>query len=132
MQTIEIIDLVRSLSSSLTTDQRIAFAIYCALGVYDAPGFAEWAEGWLSGRDRSRASAAAAAADAAYAYAAAAADAAYAAAAADAAYADAAADAATYAAADAYATAYAAAADAYAANVAPMFLQLCALAADVA
>ena len=45
-----------------TTNQHIAFGIYCALEVCKDEGFKTWAEGWLSGKDRSRAAAAAAAA----------------------------------------------------------------------
>jgi hypothetical protein len=58
----------------ITTVQRVAFAIYCALEVYKEPSFAQWAAKWLSGEDRSKD--AAAYADAAYAaaYAAAAAE----------------------------------------------------------
>ena len=65
----------------ITTEQRAAFAIRCALEVYTDPAFVRWAEAWLSGEDRSAdaARAAAYAANAA-AYAANAANAAYAAA----------------------------------------------------
>ena len=49
-----------------TTDQRVTFAIRCALEVFSEPGFVSWAEGWLSGADRSEASAEAAAARAAW------------------------------------------------------------------
>ena len=45
----------------LTINQKVAFAIKCALLVYKAVGFVAWAAKWLSGEDRS-----AAAADAAY------------------------------------------------------------------
>lgn len=48
----------------LTTEQRVEVAIRCAMEVYKEPGWTTWAEGWLSGRDRTR-SAAADAADAA-------------------------------------------------------------------
>jgi len=41
-----------------TTPQRIAFGIYCALAVYREESFVEWAENWLSGKDRSARSAA--------------------------------------------------------------------------
>jgi hypothetical protein len=85
-----------------TTEQRIKFAILCASAVYRDTAFLEWANNWLSGKDRSSGAAwaayyAAAAARAAAAYyaAAAAARAAYYA---DAADADAAARAAYYAA----------------------------------
>src|SRR3990167_450798 len=37
----------------ITTEQRVMFALWCALAVYRSPGFVAWAEGWLSGRDRS-------------------------------------------------------------------------------
>ena len=65
----------------ITTEQRAAFAIRCALEVYTDPAFVRWAEAWLSGEDRSAdaARAAARAANAA-AYATYAADAAHAAA----------------------------------------------------
>jgi len=79
----------------ITTEQRVRFAILCALEVYPTAAFVLWADGWLTGRDRSKK-----AADAARAAAGAAAEAA----------ADAAADAAAAAAAGA-ATAAAAAAD---------------------
>ena len=36
----------------VTTEQRIEVAIRCALVVCDEPGFRRWAEGWLSGADR--------------------------------------------------------------------------------
>jgi len=36
-----------------TTEQRIKFAIYCTLEVYDDPNFKQWASNWLSGTDRS-------------------------------------------------------------------------------
>ena len=57
----------------VTTKQRVKFAILCALEVYHASEFVLWADGWLTGRDRSKplayaaANAAAAAAKAAYA-----------------------------------------------------------------
>ena len=116
----------------ITAEQKVKFAILCALAVYKDKGFKAWADSWISGEDRSYKSAAAAHANAAasnaaasnaaayanasyaaYAYADAAVNAAYAAvnaayAAADAAYAaDANADAAAYAAADAAYAAYA-------------------------
>ena len=47
-----------------TTDQRIAFAIFCAQEVYDDEEYKKWAVDWLSGKDRS-AEAARAAGDAA-------------------------------------------------------------------
>jgi len=37
----------------VTTEQRVKFAILCALQVYRDPGFRSWAEDWLSGADRS-------------------------------------------------------------------------------
>jgi hypothetical protein len=50
------------------TTQRVAFALYCALGVYHDPKFGAWAQRWLSGEDRSaRAARAAGAAEAAWA-----------------------------------------------------------------
>jgi hypothetical protein len=48
----------------ITTNQKIAVAIICALEVYQEKSFAEWANNWLSGKDRT-ARAAAYAADAA-------------------------------------------------------------------
>ena len=41
-----------------TTNQHIAFGIYCALEVCKDEGFKTWAENWLSGKDRSQAAAA--------------------------------------------------------------------------
>ena len=38
---------------TITTEQRVRFAIYCALEVYNKPGFVRWAKGWLSGEDTS-------------------------------------------------------------------------------
>ena len=46
---------------TVTTDQRVRFAIYCALEVYHEVKFKKWATGWLSGIDRTRAAAWAAA-----------------------------------------------------------------------
>ena len=37
-----------------TINQIIAFGIYCALEVYKEESFVAWAEGWLSGKDRSK------------------------------------------------------------------------------
>ena len=72
----------------VTNDQRIAYAIYCAMSVYGDPDWIKWADGWLSGEDRSANAAYAAYAAYAAAYAAyAAAYTAYAAYAANAAYA---------------------------------------------
>jgi len=52
----------------ITTEQRIAFAIYCVEPYYTDPVWQEWARKWMSGEDRSHAAAAyAAAAYAAYA-----------------------------------------------------------------
>lgn len=45
----------------LTTNQRVAFAIKCALAVYQQDTFVKWAEDWLSGKDRTKSSATAAA-----------------------------------------------------------------------
>jgi hypothetical protein len=36
----------------ITTTQKIAFAILCSLEVYKAPAYVEWADNWLSGKDR--------------------------------------------------------------------------------
>jgi hypothetical protein len=61
----------------VTTEQRVRFAILCALEVYDDPDWVKWAKGWLDGKNRAAYAAhaaARAAADASYA-----ADAAYAA-----------------------------------------------------
>ena len=41
----------------ITTEQRVRFAILCALEVYNDRDFAKWAEAWLDGSDRSRAAA---------------------------------------------------------------------------
>ena len=53
----------------VTLEQQIAYGIHCALCVYIDPGFVDWAEDWLAGRDRSIAvaHAAACAVDVAYA-----------------------------------------------------------------
>jgi len=45
----------------ITTEQRVKFAIYCALEVYDDSSFVQWANDWLSGKDRSATTAAEAA-----------------------------------------------------------------------
>ena len=50
----------------ITTNQKIAFAILCALEVYQCHPFMTWATNWLSGKDRT-ADAAYAARDAVYA-----------------------------------------------------------------
>ena len=44
-----------------TTEQRVKFAILCAMEVYDHPDFLDWCHKWLIGEDRSRAAAWAAA-----------------------------------------------------------------------
>ncbi len=49
----------------VTIAQRVRFGILCALEVYHEPSFVAWAQGWLSGPDRSAAEAAARAAEAA-------------------------------------------------------------------
>ena len=113
---------------TITLEQRVTFAIKCALHVYKEPSWVAWAQAWLAGTNRAAADAADAAAYAAYAdaasYYAAADAAAYHAAAyaarADAARADAAVDAARAAAHAAYAVdaARAAAHAAYAADAA--------------
>jgi hypothetical protein len=36
----------------ISTEQRVRFAVLCALEVYRAPSFVAWARGWLSGLDR--------------------------------------------------------------------------------
>jgi hypothetical protein len=43
---------------SITSDMMIEFGILCALWVGHKPSFTHWAEGWLSGRDRSQETAA--------------------------------------------------------------------------
>ena len=45
----------------ITTEQRVRFAIFCALEVCQEPAFVKWAENWLSGKDRSKKAAEAAA-----------------------------------------------------------------------
>ena len=50
---------------SVTKDQRIAFAIYCAKSVCKDQTFNRWADDWLSGKDRSASAAWAAARSAA-------------------------------------------------------------------
>lgn len=42
----------------MTTDQRVEFAIRCALAVYNETSFVAWANKWLDGADRSAARAA--------------------------------------------------------------------------
>ena len=37
----------------ITIEQKVAFAIYCALEVYSEKTFVVWANNWLSGKDRS-------------------------------------------------------------------------------
>jgi hypothetical protein len=43
----------------VTTEQRVKYAILCALEVCQEPSFVTWANKWLSGEDRSERSAAA-------------------------------------------------------------------------
>ena len=38
---------------AISTAQRVRFAILCAMKVYQDPGFVQWGENWLSGKDRS-------------------------------------------------------------------------------
>ena len=38
---------------AISTEQRVRFAILCAMKVYRNPGFVQWGENWLSGKDRS-------------------------------------------------------------------------------
>ena len=45
----------------VTSEQRVTFETHCALAVYTATPFVAWAEGWLSGQDRSAQAAQAAA-----------------------------------------------------------------------
>ena len=44
---------------AISTEQRVRFAILCAMKVYRNPGFVQWGENWLSGKDRSAEAAAA-------------------------------------------------------------------------
>src|SRR3990172_5964623 len=44
----------------ITIEQRIKFAIFCTLDVYKEKSFIQWANDWLSGKDRSSAAARAA------------------------------------------------------------------------
>ena len=44
---------------AISTAQRVRFAILCAMKVYRNPGFVQWGENWLSGKDRSAEAAAA-------------------------------------------------------------------------
>ena len=46
---------------AISTAQRVRFAILCAMKVYRDPGFVQWGENWLSGKDRSAEAAAEAA-----------------------------------------------------------------------
>jgi hypothetical protein len=46
---------------TLTSEQRVTFALYAALAVYRTPRFVNWAENWLAGTDRTQAAARAAA-----------------------------------------------------------------------
>jgi len=48
----------------VTSDQRVECAIVGSLFVYHEPAYVIWAEGWLSGRDRSAEAAAASASEA--------------------------------------------------------------------
>ena len=41
----------------ITVEQRVRFAILCAMEVCKLPEFAKWADNWLSGKDRSKESA---------------------------------------------------------------------------
>jgi len=50
----------------LTTTQRVAFSILTSLDVYKDRGYKEWAENWLSGKDRSESAARSAAWSAAW------------------------------------------------------------------
>lgn len=47
----------------VTTIQRVAFGIYCALEVYSKPTFVKWANKWLRGEDRTEKAARAARAE---------------------------------------------------------------------
>ena len=53
---------------TITLEQRVTFAIKCALHVYKAPSWVAWAQAWLANTNRDDAAAAAAAARAAAAY----------------------------------------------------------------
>ena len=46
---------------AISTAQRVRFATLCAMKVYQDPGFVQWGENWLSGKDRSAEAAEAAA-----------------------------------------------------------------------
>mgnify|MGYP001312204440 FL=1 len=41
----------------VTTIQRVAFGVLCAIRVYQDPKFCKWANGWLAGTDRTAAAA---------------------------------------------------------------------------
>src|SRR5208283_2502037 len=41
----------------VTTEQRVRFGILCSTKVYNDPTYTSWAEGWLSGKERSAAAA---------------------------------------------------------------------------
>jgi hypothetical protein len=43
---------------TLTSEQRVTFALYAALAVYRAPRFVNWAKDWLAGTDRTQEAAA--------------------------------------------------------------------------
>ena len=63
--------LVREIDvPKISNTQRVAFAILCAKAVYKDNAFTVWADGWLSGKDRTIAAASAASAAYAAAYAA--------------------------------------------------------------
>ena len=45
----------------VTAEQRVRFGLLCAMRVYTDPGWVVWAQGWLSGEDRTESAARAAA-----------------------------------------------------------------------
>lgn len=48
---------INNMLNEVTLNQRVAFGILCAMEVYKNPKFIEWAENWLSEKDRTYASA---------------------------------------------------------------------------
>ena len=61
LTTLELIELPQP-----TTIQRVAFGVLASLAIYDAPEYVQWAEDWLSGKDRTAYAARVAAYPAAY------------------------------------------------------------------
>ena len=54
----ELTTMCRMELPTITTEQRVRFALLCALAVYKEPSFVAWANDWLSGKDRTREAAA--------------------------------------------------------------------------